>query len=416
MTQYTSYADRQEMIAFHQQGYSYGQIVQRTGWSFETVRKICRGYKREGDKGIQFQRLGRPTAGPLSTFDPLVRWASLRIKCHHPGWGPEVVRAELATRSWSQGVRLPSVSQIGVYFSQFGERLVVVRAHTQLPQAEPLAPVLRIVHGCWQMDADERVVLPGYGEAHILNLVDYASGLKIDSRLFPAHTNGHRCRITWPQLRQALRTAFSKWGLPHRIRTDRDRVIVTPGNYPFPMPFTLWLVGLDIEHELIRRVTENGSVERAHRTWEGRLSGYGPYPHLEQWQQMIDYELWRMNVVLPSRGRHCHRHPPLLVYPQARYPLRYFRAQDELALFDLERIHRYLTNGKWLRYISSQGQLSFNDQKFYVGLTYQRRWVQITYLDDPDFQVTCPPDDTAIKIIQVKGLTRFDMTDISEGV
>lgn len=416
MAQYTTYADRQEIVTLHQQGYSYGQIVQQTSWSFETVRKICRTYNRAGDRGIQLQRVGRPALGALSSFDPLVRWACLRIKCQHPGWGPEVVLAELATRPWVRRVKLPSASQIGAYFSQFGERLVTVRSHTQLPQAEPLAPALRLVHGCWQMDADERVGLPGYGEAHILNLVDYASGLKIASRLFPARPEGQRQRIAWPQFRQALRLAFTTWGLPQRIRTDRDRVIVTPGNYPFPMPFTLWLVGLGIEHELIRRVTQNGSVERSHRTWEGRLSGYGPYPDLAQWQQLVDYELWRMNVVLPSRGRHCRRHPPLLVYPQARQPLRYYRFEDELPLFDLERVQRYLNQGKWLRYVSCQGQISFNDQKFYVGLPYQRSWTQITYLTDFDFQVTCPPSHTIIKIIQVNGLTRSDLTGISESI
>ncbi|MCI0527170.1 MAG: hypothetical protein L0Y56_06985, partial [Nitrospira sp.] len=273
-----------------------------------------------------------------------------------------------------------------------------------------------MVHGCWQLDADERVDLPGYGEAHILNLVDYASGIKIGSTLFPAHQNGHRCRISWSQLRQALRDAFAKWGLPRRIRTDRDRVIVSPGNYPFPMFFTLWLVGLDIEHELIQRVIENGCVERSHRTWEGRLSGYGPYPQLDQWQEIVDYELWRMNAVLPSRGRHCQRRPPLLVYPEARLPLRGYRPQDELALFDLERVHHYLSHGKWLRHISHQGQFSFNDQKFYVGLLYKRCWVQIIYLDDTDFQVTCPPDDTTINIIQVQGLTVSDITGISQRV
>lgn len=414
MAQYTTYADRQEIVALHQQGYSYKQIVEQTSWSFETVRKICRAYHRAGNSGIQPGRMGRPVRGALSTFDPVVRWACLRIKCKHPGWGPEVVLAELAIRPWARRVKLPSASQIGVYFSQFGERLVTVRPHTMLPQAEPLSSALPIVHGCWQMDADERVSLPGYGEAHILNLVDYASGLKIASRLFPARPDGKRQRIAWPQLREALRQAFSTWGLPERIRTDRDRVIVTPGNYPFPMPFTLWLVGLGLEHELIRRVTQNGCVERSHRTWEGRLSGYGPYADLTQWQQIVDYELWRMNGVLPSRGRHCRRQPPLLVYPQAHQPRRYYRFEDELALFDLERVQHYLNQGKWLRYVSCQGQISFNNQKFYLGLPYQRSWVQITYLTDFDFQVTCPPNDTVIKIIQVNGLTRYDLTGISE--
>jgi hypothetical protein len=324
-----------------------------------------------------------------------------------------VVLAELDKRAWARWVKLPGPTQIGDYFSQFGERLVTVRAHKQLPQAEPLKPALQIVHGCWQMDADEQLELADYGQAHLLNLVDYASGLKIGSSLFPAHRNGRQCRLSWPQMRQSLRQAFTKWGLPHRIRTDRDQVIVTKGNYPFPMPFTLWLVGLGIEHEIIRRVIENGSVERSHRTWEGRLSGYGPYSSLQQWQDIVDYELWRMNVILPSRGRQCRRRPPLLVYPQARLPLRWYRPQDELALFDLQRVQDYLSYGKWLRHTNGKGQFSFNNQKFQTGTAYKRRWMQITYLSEATFQVTCPPDKAVIKTILVKGLTVSDITGLS---
>jgi hypothetical protein len=109
----------------------------------------------------------------------------------------------------------------------------------------------------------------------------------------------------------------------------------------------LWLVGLGIEHELIRRVTENGCVERAHQTSEGRLQGYGPFDELEEWQHIIDYERWRMNAVLPSWGRHCRCQPPLMVYPQARIPLRFYRTVDELALFDLGRVQAYLSSGHW---------------------------------------------------------------------
>jgi len=413
MKRYTNYADRQEIIVLHQQDQSYHQIAQETGWSFEVVRKICRNYQREGERALQPRPLGRPASGPLSTFDPLVRWASLRLKCQHPGWGPDVVLAEMATRPWAKRVKLPSASQIGFYFSQFGERLVRVRPHKQLPQAEPLKPAVRRVHGCWQLDMDEQVALPGYGPAHILNLVDYASGLKIGSSVWPAQQAGRPCRVSWPQMQHSLRQAFSKWGLPQRIRTDRDRVIVTPGNYPFPQPFSLWLVGLAIEHELIRRVIENGSVERSHRTWEGRLSGYGPYPHLAQWQQLIDYELWRMNAVLPSRGRHCRRQPPLVVYPEARIPQRWYRPQDELALFDWQRVQDYLATGQWLRHTNGKGQFSFNGQKFQAGLAYKRRWVQIIYLSDDTFQVTCHPDKTSLKTIQVTGLTVSDITGLA---
>jgi len=417
MKRYTSYADQQGIVTLHEQGHSYQAIAEQTNWSFEVVRKICRAYKCQQEVALQPTCLGRPASGILSTFDPRVRFACLRIKLEHPKWGPDVVLAELGKRPWATQVKLPNASRIGAYFSQFGDRLVKARAHKQLPHENPLPPALRCAHGCWQLDVDERVELPGYGLVNILNLVDYATGIKIGAFLFPAHEeNGHRCRISWPQMQFALRRAFTRWGLPKRIRTDRDRVIVAEGDYLFPMPFTLWLVGLGIEHELIRRVIENGCVERAHQTWEGRLDGYGPFEELEEWQTVSDYELWRMNAILPSRGRNCHRRPPLMVYPEARIPLRWYRPQDELAIFDIQRVHHYLTNGKWLRHTSSKGQFSLNDQKFNVGVQYKRRWVQVTYDLELGFQVTCPPDKTVIKTIEVAGLTIADITGLMNGV
>lgn len=157
ITKYTSYADRQEIITLHQQGDSYDQIRQQTGWNFETVRKICRSYQRKGESVLWPGPCRRPATGPLSSFDPLVRWASLRVKCQHPGWGPDVVLAELTKHPWAQRVNLPSASQIGVYFSQFGERLVTVRPHKQLPpRPNPSPPLYR-----WFTDAGNWTLMNG---------------------------------------------------------------------------------------------------------------------------------------------------------------------------------------------------------------------------------------------------------------
>ena len=163
MKRYTTYADRQEIIELHEQGHSYCQISQQIGWSYETVRDVCRAYKRQGEAALHPKHLGRPATGPLSAFDPIVRFAVLRIKLKHRGWGPDIVCTELVKRPWAHRVKLPSPASVGAYFSLFGDRLVTVRSHKQLPQAQPLPPALRVVHGCWQMDADERVNLPGFG-------------------------------------------------------------------------------------------------------------------------------------------------------------------------------------------------------------------------------------------------------------
>ena len=413
MRRYTNYADRQEIVALREEGHSYQAIERKTGWGFEVIGKICRAYQERSLEALQPQRPGRPGTGPLSTFDPLVKYACLRIKCQHARWGPDVVRSELAKRSWARGVKLPSASRIGAYFSQFGDRLVKVRKHKQLPEAKLLEPALRFAHSCWQMDMDERITLSGCGLVNILNLVDYATGIKIGAFVFSARRKDRRCRVSWPQMQSSLRQAFDKWGLPKRIRTDRDRVIVSEGNYPFPKPFTLWLVGLGIEHELIRRVTENGCVERAHQTWEGRLDGYGPFDVLEDWQAVMDYELWRMNAILPSRGRNCRRHPPLMVYPEARTPLRFYRPSDELASFDLQRVHDYLSSGKWFRKTSVNGVFSFNSQTFNLGRDHKKSYAQITYHPLLGFEVSCPPDETIIRTIDVCGLSVSDITGVS---
>jgi hypothetical protein len=214
-------------------------------------------------------------------------------------------------------------------------------------------------------------------------------------------------------MQASLRQAFTQWGLPKRIRTDRDRVIVSEGNYPFPKCFTLWLVGLGIEHQLIRRVTENGCVERAHQTWEGRLQGYGPFENLSAWQHIIDYERWRMNAVLPSRGRNCRRQPPLMVYPEARTPLRFYRPADELALFDFGRVQAYLSSGQWFRKTSVNGVFSFNSQIFILGRAHKESIALITYDPILGFQVACPPDSSTISTIDVDGLSVSDITGLS---
>jgi len=385
MKRYTDFADWQTIQRLRDEKRGYAEIAQETGWSYETVRKVCRGKIAQSAC-----KLGRPAQGFLSSFDPRVRFACLKIKRSHPRWGPDVVRAELAKREWAKEVKLPCASQIGVYFSQFKERLVQVRRHLQLPHKEPRQPPQPEAHSCWQLDVQEKVDLPGYGLVNILDIVDTFTGLKIGIFLFPAHQGTRACKVSLAQYRQALRWAFERWGCPDRIRTDRERVLVPEGDYPYPSVFTLWLIGLGIEHELIRCVLENGSVERSHRTRFDRLEGYGPLTFPE-WQEVAHYESWRMNVVLPSRGGHCRRKPPLLVYPQAAHPKRWYRMTNELDLFDLDRIQTYLVHGKWLRHTSSKGQFSFHVQKYNLGIRWRSCWVQVTYLPALGFQVSSPP-------------------------
>lgn len=381
MQKRTTLADREEIVTLKRSGLTYGQISDKTGWSKETVRRVWRAYRDHGPAGLLAQPLGRPATGLLSTFDSLVRYVALRLKLEHRKHGPDIILADMRLRSSLKSLLLSSPAVLGRYFQQFGERLVTPRRHLQLPRESTQLTPARIPHDVWQLDFDQGLHLPPLGWVNVFNMTDMASGMKPGSFVHDAGPPQARHLTTWKQIRDDLRDAFCQWGLPLVIRTDRDRRLVTPGDYPVPMFFTLWLVGLGIRHETIRRVTQNGQVERSHRTWEDRLL-YPPPAHIDTipaFQEWVCYQVWRMNAVLPSRARNCRRRPPLLAYPEARHNSRYFSREEELAIFDMERVYEFMAEGRWLRRVSAQGQFSFQNDLLYVGKQYARTLVVITF-------------------------------------
>lgn len=381
MQKRTTLADREEIVALKRSGLTYDQVSERTGWSYETVRRVWRRYRDHGSAGLLGQPLGRPATGPMSTFDPTVRYVALRLKLAHRKHGPDVILADMHLRPSLKGLNLPSPAVLGRYFRQFGERLITPRRHLQLPgESSQLTPA-RVPHDVWQLDFDEGLHLSPLGWVNVFNITDMASGMKPGSYVHDAGPPQARHHISWEQMRDNLRDAFSQWGLPLVIRTDRDRRLVNSGDYPVPMFFTLWLVGLGIQHETIRRVTQNGQVERSHRTWEDRLL-YPPPAYIDTipaFQEWVRYQIWRMNATLPSRARNCQRRPPLLAYPKIRHNSRYFSRDEELAIFDMERVYEFLADGRWLRRVTTQGQFSFQSDLLYVGRQYARSLVVITF-------------------------------------
>lgn len=410
----TTLMDRHYIVALKRVGHSYTKIASLTGWSYELVRKVCRAFRDHGEAGLAATTAGRPTTGRLSTFPWRVRYVALRLKRQRPHSGPDVIRAEMAVRPSLSGEALPSAASLSAYFSGFGERLLTPRRHVQLPrQSSTLAPV-RAVHECWLLDFDERLAWRGVGYTNVMNVVDLFSGLKIASCVHAAGSPQQYHLIGWEQIRDDLRQAFQRWGLPDRIRTDHDRRLVAEGNYPVPMPFTLWLVGLGIQHELIQRVTQNGGVERSHRTWEARLLDVALGSEPTAVQDYVNYALWQMNVVLPSRGRQCRRRPPLLVYPQARTPRRPYSSIDELVSFELARVEDYLAAGRWLRRTSSKGQFHFQSELLSVKRAYARQVVAIIYNPcDHRFEVSPAQSNEVLLTFQPNWLSIQAITGLS---
>jgi hypothetical protein len=136
----------------------------------------------------------------------------------------------------------------------------------------------------------------------------------------------------------------------------------------------------------------------------------------QQVQEYVNYAVWRMNAVLPSRGRNCRRHPPLLVYPEARLPRRHYSLQDELHIFQLRRVEEYLTQGQWLRRTSSKGQFRFHSEALNARKPYSRQIMVVTFdLDSGRFQVRPADSDDVILTFRPDWLSVAAITELENG-
>ena len=133
-------------------------------------------------------------------------------------------------------------------------------------------------------------------------------------------------RLTSESAFQDCRIAFTEWGLPEAIQTDRDTIYVDSDQSPFPNRIVLWWVGLGIEHRLIPRRTpkRNGTVERSHRTLKERTLENQTFDSAEALQKQVDADWQELNQnVHPAPGVVTDNRPYKLIrnYAATRAPI-----------------------------------------------------------------------------------------------
>jgi hypothetical protein len=149
-----------------------------------------------------------------------------------------------------------------------------------------------------------------------------------------------RRKLTLPEVQGVLRTAFAQWGCPLEIQTDHEDVYVGAATSDFPSRFTLWLLGLNIQHVTSRshRPTDQAQIERGHRTlgdlsWNDEL-----FAQVTALQTALEDRQQRYNTELPVKAADCAGQPPLSVHPTARFSGRPFQPELEWVLFELSRV------------------------------------------------------------------------------
>jgi hypothetical protein len=237
------------------------------------------------------------------------------------------------------------------------------------------------VHQRWQMDAKEGLQV-GAERVNVQEIRDIYSGLMIASQAFMTTTPQYWRRLSRAEHQQALRRAFSQWGLPNELQTDNDGEFINLQDRSFPSLFTLWLVGLGITHILSRphRPTDQPQVERNHRTQGGFVWKDQVFDRVEPLQQALDHYCQLYNEHYPSQAAHCHGSPPLLVFPTARTTGRPYHPDLEWNLLDLDRVDAFLAQFVWTRKVAKNGTVYLGDHYYYLDYHRKAQPISVRFL------------------------------------
>ncbi len=403
----TSVSERNQMVDLKLQGYTLAAVARQMGWTEACVRKWWRRYRKGGRSALHPPDKRRQRGGRMSQFGAQVRQAFQVVKEAHPGWGAALARLHVALQLDVSEPDLPSLSTIEKYWRAVCPELL--RPARRHPAALPKerATEVTLPHQRWQLDFKERIPVSGCGKIDVLNIRDEATPVKIASRVYRVHQCLSR------DVQEALRRAFSQWGLCDRLQTDRDkRFYSSTHEYPFPSILVLWLAGLGVAHDLAPSAQANGCVERFHRTWFEHVVRGNEFASLAALQAASDRHVRYLNYELPSHGRACAGRAPLVAYPGALLPRRPFCRAEERHLFSLPRVYDFLATQHWWRRVSQVGQVSLGGKRYHLSQAYAGQEVRVTC--DPQTQ-TFPvftAQDQFIAAIELDRLTVSSITGL----
>jgi transposase InsO family protein len=378
MRKHTTPSQRCEFYQAHQRGEIYQEIAERHAVSKACVRYWCR---RQRDGGSCETVYHKEPIGVLSGFEPLVRYCVLRLRLEHPRWGPDRIRTRLEKRRSLRGMKLPSPASIGRYLHQWPR--FRRRPKKKVEDKRPDPPTE--VHQRWQFDfkinialedgtaIDLHTVRDPVGEACIGAVVHLTEQVNIRTK-----------RVPMEDARSTLRRSFDFWNtLPDEIQTDGEPTLVVRTDDAFPSTFTLWLKGLGIKHLVTRsgKATDNAEVERCHRTVNDyAIVGNEKHP-LVKLQSILDDAVLELAFDLSSRAEGCAGRTPVQAHPELLTPRHPFRAEHELALFDLQRVDAFLSTFTWTRKVGKTGQIYLGGQheRYSVGRAYARQVVLVRF-------------------------------------
>jgi transposase InsO family protein len=422
MARHTTPTQRRTFYELHQQGLTYSEIAEQYEVSKECVRYW---YRRQRDGGSCKTTHQKEPAGILSRFHWLVRYCILRLRLEHPRWGPRSIRYHLGKRPSLRGLALPSQAQIGRYLHQWPK----FRRQRKKQRMDERPHVPTAVHEQWQFDAKVDIALKDGTAVDLHTVRDPVGEVCIGAVVqLTEQVHTRTKRVPMEDARSTLRRCFDWWNtLPDEIQTDGEPTLVTSSADGFPSTFTLWLCGLGIAHRVTRsgKPTDNSEVERCHRT----VNDYGIIGNEKlsavALQSVLDEAVLALAFDLPSSAAACAGRTPVEAHPELLEPRHPFRAEHELAHFDLKRVDAFLSTFAWTRKVGKTGQICMGGQHEYysVGRAYACQEVMVRfdpidrhfvfYLPDPEQDSPAPEELQEIGRRLARNLEVEDLTGLA---
>ena len=393
-------------------GHSLKELAHEQHCAENCARKWWRIGRDQGVEGLHQTRRTRAARGALSSFAPLVAERALVLKRQHPRRGATRILHDLTHDPALTGHTLPKRSSLAEFFHQVCPELR--HAYHRQPPAPPLA---RHVHERWQMDGKEHVVLQDGTIATVLDVREPVACIFLGSFAHAVQTQKHWRKLTLRETQDDLRAVFGEFGMPVGVQTDREHLYGRPAAEAFPTLFTLWLVGLGIEHHCGRpnQPTDQPQVERGHRTLFDWMAQPTPPPNIVTLQADLGTARYKHNAVFPSQAGDCHGGIPLQVHPEVLQPQRPYHPAAELTLFSLTRVDHFLSQFAWQYKVSAAGQIPIHDHPYGVGSAHAGKSIDVRF--DPstrEFVFRDAQTAQEVKRHPARGLDVLTITGLDE--
>ena len=194
------------------------------------------------------------------------------------------------------------------------------------------------------------------------------------------------------EIKSTMRSAFIRWGLPHRIKIDNGYPFKPIRSKELPSLSMLWWAGLGIDPTLNSLATpqENGMVEGLHNI-TFRWVNPQLYDQPDQLQAALDEVCRQQRETYRIRAKGDKTRKEL--YPELEQNSRKYH--DDL--FDLSKVKDYLAKFVFVRKVSSNRNITFAGVKIAVRQSRKYPYMSLTYQPEKELWQIRTPQGELIK-------------------